>query len=231
MAAGRLGLVGALAFLLVAPWGAAAREPAEERKPQPPAEIAAALGRGALADWLRALQAIDSTVSAGSFAAPAESRLTPAPWPRVLRSEQMRRKAAFGVLIPSPDSALVLDPLTGFEFDSQGQIGADADLGFSLFLRKSGAQTFHWVSTSDLMVAAAWVDSARVVIVGESRIDRSRGKGLRFDDRPAIWVVDAAAGRMTRYLGPRVPTARRSEWRHALRDVRERAYPRVRDWP
>ncbi len=230
MATGRLGLAGALALLLVAPCGTDARVPAEGRKSEIPADVAAVLERGAPGFWLRALQAIDSTASAGSFAASAESRMTRVPWTRALRSEQMRRKAAFGVLVPSPDSAIVLDPLTGFELDSQGRIGAEADLGFSLFVRNSGARTFYCVSTLDLMVAAAWVDSTRVVIVGRSAVDVSHGKGTRYDERPAIWLADAVAGRMVRYLGPRVPEARLSAWRRALRRVQERAYPKVRGW-
>lgn len=229
---GKLSVAGILAFVLVVASSSAAAVPAAVRGSELPPEIAAAVEHGAPGYWLRALQAVDSTASASSFAAQAESRLIRVPWARALRSVEMRRRATFGVLISSPDSTLVLDPLTGYELDRHGGIGADPDLGFSLFLRKSGDRTFHWASTSDLMVAAAWVDSARVMIVGWSAVDLSRGRGMRIEDRPAIWVVDASAGRMVRYLGPHVPEARLSQWRQAVRRVRELAYPKVRgEWP
>ena len=180
-------------------------------------------GRRPLRLWWGAVH--QAGAASDSFTVASEVQLRLVPWDGGLRTESMKKRAQFGILVVSPDSSLVLDPLVGHELvGPQGEVGADVDTGFSLFLSGSGARTYSWVSTLDHVAWAFWADSS-VAMLGGWCLQEELGSSREV--RPLVLMVSTSSGHMTKFVGGRVPEDFWALWGTLMRAVRERSFPQL----
>ncbi len=195
-----------------------------------PADVRAVFRRDPLAAWIRAHSecrpgiTLDDLLSSRDYMMPQLKTSIVID----LASEREQRRARLGVLIPSPSGRWVLDRMVGIEFDQRGGMGADADTGWQLLEKSTGRLVLHWVTTTESINFAAWVDDHRFVLAGNAPLDAEEAQLdyplLRV---PVVWLVDVTATTMRSFVGPPLgPDCERTAWEQIDAATR-RLYPRI----